>query len=218
MPSKIKVVVFDFDGVILESAHVKTEAFCDLYADHGPDVVAKVREHHLANLGISRFKKFAWISEHVFGKPLTTEASAELGERFSNLALDRVLRAPFVKGAHEALLALAPKLALFVASGTPQEELQLIVERRELAPLFQEVHGTPREKPAILSDLMARKQLAPSEVLFVGDGKSDHDAAVATSVAFLARDTPDLHDHWVARGVRRQPDLTSLPSVVSEWS
>ena len=218
MTSRIRTVVFDFDGVILESADVKTDAFCELYAEHGPEVVQKVRAHHLANVGISRFKKFAWIAEHVLGQPLTDHASAALGDRFSELALAKVLAAPFVPGAEAALGALGGLgLPLFVASGTPEDELRLIVERRGLSPVFRETHGTPREKPEILRDLLARLALAPDQLLFIGDGMSDYKAARAAGVEFLARDTPPLHDEWGKLGVRREPDLIRLPEVVAAW-
>jgi phosphoglycolate phosphatase-like HAD superfamily hydrolase len=210
--------VFDFDGVILESADVKTEAFVELYAEHGDEVVGKVREHHLANLGISRFKKFAWIAENVLGCALTDDDSAALGRRFTDLSLARVLAAPFVPGAEDALAALcAQGLPLFVASGTPVDELQHIVDRRGLRAAFREVHGTPREKPAILGDLFARHGFTPDDVLFIGDGMSDYRAACAAGTHFLARDTPALHDEWLALGVRREPDLIRLPEVVAAW-
>ena len=216
--TSLSAVVFDFDGVILESADVKTDAFVELYADHGADVVGKVRAHHLANLGISRFKKFAWIAENVFGRPLGDDESAALGRRFSDLAFAKVLAVPFVPGAEAALAALAHRgLPMFVASGTPQDELQLIVARRGLADTFREVHGAPREKPEILRDLLARHGLAPHQVLFVGDGMSDYKAARAVETPFLARDTPALHADWVALGVRREPDLRRLPEVVATW-
>jgi phosphoglycolate phosphatase-like HAD superfamily hydrolase len=210
--------VFDFDGVILESAEVKTDAFVELYAEHGTEVVAAVRAHHLANLGISRFKKFAWIAEHVLRGPLSEAQSAALGVRFSDLALAKVLAAPFVPGADAALAAVgALELPMFVASGTPVDELRMIVERRGLAAWFREVHGAPREKPEVLRDLMARHGLAPAEVLFIGDGMSDYKAACAAGTLFLARDTPALHDDWVALGVRREPDLVRLPEVIRAW-
>ena len=217
VPDRIRAVVFDFDGVILESADVKTNAFVDLFADHGAAIVAGVRAHHLANLGISRFKKFAWIYENLLGRAITEAESAELGRRFGDLALQRVLEAPFVPGAREAVAQLAAQLPLFVASCTPQDELDLIVDRRQLRPYFREVWGAPAEKPVILRDLMARHGLAPSEIMFVGDGMSDYKAAVAAEVQFLARDTPDLHDEWMRIGVQRRPDLVDLPSVVSGW-
>jgi phosphoglycolate phosphatase-like HAD superfamily hydrolase len=214
----LAAVVFDFDGVILESADVKTEAFAELYAEHGADVVGRVRAHHLANLGISRFKKFAWIAEHVLHRPITEDESAALGRRFTELALAKVLAAPFVPGAEAAIAALSARgLPLFVASGTPGDELEMIVLRRGLGPAFREVHGAPREKPEILRDLLARHALAADQVLFVGDGMSDFKAARAVGTAFLARDTPPIHAEWAALGVRREPDLVRLPEVVAAW-
>ena len=166
----IRTVIFDFDGVVLESADVKTEAFIDLYAEHGPEEVARVREHHLANLGISRFKKFEWIAEHILGVAMSAAEREALGVKFSDLALGKVLTAPFVGGAEVALMSLAEQMPLFVASGTPHGELALIVERRGLSPRFREVHGSPAEKPAIIEDLRTRFGFAKHEVLFVGDG------------------------------------------------
>lgn len=213
----IRAVVFDFDGVVLESADVKTDAFVELFADHGADFAAQVKAHHLANLGISRFKKFAWIHEHLLGRAITDDESRALGERFTALALEKILAAPFVPGAEAALAALAATHPLFVASGTPDDELNLIVDRRGLRGRFREVHGTPREKPEILRDLMARHGLGRDETLFIGDGASDHKAAAATGVEFLARDTPALHDHWTALGVHRVPDLATLVERVRTW-
>jgi phosphoglycolate phosphatase-like HAD superfamily hydrolase len=213
----IKAIVFDFDGVIVESADVKTDAFVELFSAYGPDVAAAVKAHHLANMGISRFVKFAWIYQNLLEKPLPEAESAALGERFTALALDKVLAAPFVPGAETALAALVPRYPLFVASGTPQGELDLIVDRRGLRGVFREVHGTPREKPAILADLLVRHGLGAAQVLFVGDGLSDYNAAAATGVEFLARDTPPLHDRWAALGVKRRPDLTELVALVEAW-
>jgi phosphoglycolate phosphatase-like HAD superfamily hydrolase len=213
----LRAVVFDFDGVILESADVKTDAFCELFAHLPDEHVAAVRRHHLDNLGISRFKKFAWIYENLLGKPISDDESTALGQRFSDLALEKILAAPFVPGADVALRELSARYPLFVASGTPHDELGMIVERRGLGGHFREVWGTPTEKPQILTDVMARHGWGRDEVLFIGDGMSDYKAAHKVGVQFLARDTPALSAEWIALGVRRQPDLTDLASVVATW-
>jgi len=214
---RLRAVVFDFDGVVLESADVKTEAFVELFAHLPAEHVEQVRRHHLDNMGISRFKKFAWIYENLLGRAIGDDESQALGVRFSDLALARILAAPFVPGAREALDALAHRYALFVASGTPHDELADIVARRGLTRSFREVWGTPTEKPHILADIMKRYTLQPQQVLFIGDGMSDYKAARATGVEFLARDTPALHDEWVRLGVTRAPDLTDLPERVARW-
>jgi phosphoglycolate phosphatase-like HAD superfamily hydrolase len=213
----IKAITFDFDGVVLESADVKTDAFVELFAAYGPAVQAQVKAHHLANTGISRFKKFAWIHTNLLDRSLSEAESRALGDRFSALVLEKVIAAPFVDGARDALAELSARFPLFVASGTPQDELDLVVDRRGLRAWFVEVHGTPREKPEILADVIARRALRPRELLFIGDGRSDHQAAVATGVEFLARTTPDLDGYWREHGVRRVPDLVDLAAVVAAW-
>jgi phosphoglycolate phosphatase-like HAD superfamily hydrolase len=180
-------------------------------------VVARVREHHLAHLGISRFKKFAWIAANILGEKLSEVEGAALGERFGELALSKVLACPFVPGAATSLQELARSLPLVVASGTPQGELDLIIKRRGIASHFAEVHGSPSEKPAVVRALIERLRISPTEVLFIGDGMSDYLAAREVGVEFLARDTPALHDDWVRLGVRRTPDLERLPILVAEW-
>jgi phosphoglycolate phosphatase-like HAD superfamily hydrolase len=214
---RLRAIVFDFDGVILESADIKTEAFLELYREYGEEFVEQVRAHHLANTGISRFKKFAWIAENLLKQPLSEADSVALGERLSSLALAKVLAAPMVPGAQTALEQLVQRMPLFVASGTPQGELDLIVERRGLKRFFREVWGTPAEKPAIVRDLLARYGLTPDQVLFIGDGLSDHSAAMATGLHFLARSTPPLREDWVRLQVRRADDLSTLVGEVERW-
>ena len=214
----LRAIVFDFDGVVLESADLKTEAFIELFAHHGATVASQVEAHHLANVGISRFKKFEWIYANILQQPLSAEHCQALGEKFSALALDKILAAPFVPGALDALQTLAGQLPLFVASGTPQGELDFIVEQRGLGAYFDEVWGTPTEKPVILRDLISRFQVAADEMLFIGDGLSDYKAAHAVGTGFLARDTAALAETWRSKAVRLSSDLRTLPAIIQGWS
>ena len=52
-PSPVDAIIFDFDGVLVESVDVKTNAFAMLYAEHGPDVVKRVVAYHQEHGGIS---------------------------------------------------------------------------------------------------------------------------------------------------------------------
>ena len=53
----IKSIIFDFDGVIAESTNIKTDAFVSLYSKYSEEVQATVKNYHLKNSGISRYKK-----------------------------------------------------------------------------------------------------------------------------------------------------------------
>ncbi len=209
-----RVVVFDFDGVILESADIKTDAFVDLFS-HRPEHLEAIRRHHLSNLGVSRFKKFEWIHRELLGVPYTRETESQLGAAFANLVLEKVLAAPFVEGAEEALTSLGRVAKLFVASGTPEEELQHIVERRGLRHHFLGVRGSPNEKTTVIEEALSATGVSREELVFVGDGESDLRAAKATGVRFIARDTPTLHDFWVQSKVSLIQDLRPLPAMLA---
>ena len=53
--NKIKAIIFDFDGVIVESLDIKTGAFKKLYEVFSEEIATKVVNHHLINGGISRY-------------------------------------------------------------------------------------------------------------------------------------------------------------------
>ena len=80
--SGAEAVLFDFDGVILESAEIKTRAFADLYADH-PELVERIVAHHLEHVGLSRYAKFEWISRNLLGRELSAEESRRLDRQFT---------------------------------------------------------------------------------------------------------------------------------------
>lgn len=183
----IEAILFDFDGVIVESADIKTEAFRTLYAGNHPDAVDAIVAYHLSNEGISRYDKFRHIQSVILGEPIDEATVQALGVRFSELALDAILAAPFVPGAIEFLEAHLGQLPMFLVSGTPQEELRHIARERGIDKFFQEVHGTPRAKADIIGDVLVRYGLDPEAAVLVGDADSDRRAAEATGVTFIAR-------------------------------
>ena len=56
----IKNIIFDFDGVILDSVNIKTEAFYKLFEQYGSKIANQVVDYHIINGGMSRFKKFEY--------------------------------------------------------------------------------------------------------------------------------------------------------------
>ena len=209
----IHAIIFDLDGVILESGNIKTQAFLELFAEY-PQWHARILEHHLENLGISRYDKFEWIYRELLRKPLSPAERAHLGECFSQIVLAKILDCPFVPGALETLKTLADKCLLFIGSGTPQAELDLILERRGLDRYFVNCWGAPATKTAIVNLVLNEYALEPSHILFVGDGSSDYDAASEMGIHFLARDTSEQHALWVALGVQKIPDLKGFSQLV----
>lgn len=195
---EVRLVVFDFDGVILESAEIKTRAFVEMF-DHVPDHLEAIRRHHLENLGISRFEKFRWILRELLDEEPTPERLERLGDDFSHRVHEAVVACPFVPGARDALgAARATGRPRWVASGTPHDELLRVIRERGLERDFESVHGSPASKTRILRSALEHLDLAPHEALMVGDGTTDRNAARDVGCRFLARSTPEQHDVWLA--------------------
>jgi len=210
----LKAVIFDFDGVILESADIKTEAFLELFSDY-PEHQEAILRYHLDNVGISRFQKFDWIYTELLRSPLDAVQARNLGDAFSEIIFDKIIACPLVPGALDLLKQLHLSTKLFVASGTPQEELELVVHHRGLKPYFREIWGSPERKADIIRTILDRYNLAREEVLFVGDGISDYRAASETGIPFFARKRNGMSQTWDELGVMGGYDLTPIASLFS---
>ncbi|MDB9837531.1 HAD-IA family hydrolase [Schleiferiaceae bacterium] len=186
--------IFDFDGVIKDSVKVKSEAFVQLYASEGKEFQRKVEEYHLANGGISRYVKFKVWNEWL-GRSTSEEAIDELAKNFAQLVIDNVVASPYVNGAIEALESASENALCFIATGTPDEEINLILNQLELDKYFREVYGSSRKKSLIIKDILKRFLLSPSEVLFIGDAQTDYQAALENGLDFYLRKT-DYNTDW----------------------
>ncbi|MBD3426567.1 MAG: HAD hydrolase-like protein [Candidatus Omnitrophica bacterium] len=186
----IKSIIFDFDGVILESAGIKTEAFKEIFADvfiGQPEKLQRVMDYHIRNAGISRFVKFRYAYEQLLHEQLSKDKETELGEKFARVVYDKVIAAPFVPGARKFLERNRDSYLFFIASGTPEQELSRIIKARHLGSFFKEVHGSPKEKKDIITDVMERHGFSRDEVAYVGDAESDRLAAESSRVIFIER-------------------------------
>lgn len=207
---KLSAVVFDCDGVLIESNEVKTRAFGRTVETYGQEAGERLVAYHLENGGVSRVQKFQWFFREVIKAPLTDETLSGLCERFTRLCIDAVLDAPMVAGAKESLDFLSDRLPLFVASGTPDQELKDILTQKGLASYFLGIHGTPPEKQHLLERIISTNRLAPSQVLMVGDAATDLDAAQYSNTLFYGRGERFSED-----GVPWGEDLTGLVTFLS---
>ncbi|WP_420386073.1 HAD family hydrolase [Roseivirga sp.] len=190
-----KCMFFDFDGVVLESGDIKTEAFVELF--NGLGIEDEVKEHHLANQGVSRYDKFRWITENLLEREYNPSIEEELGARFASIVKQKVIESPFVEGFEAMIQAVRDaKIYCVVASGTPHEELNSIIRSRSIDSWFDEVYGSPRKKDEIVKMVLADKGFKKTECLFFGDASTDFEAAEQVGIDFFARLTDELAPYW----------------------
>ncbi|MCG6551104.1 MAG: HAD hydrolase-like protein [Candidatus Magnetominusculus sp. LBB02] len=188
----INTIIFDFDGVLVESVDIKTRAFARVFEQEGKDVMDSVVEFHLNNTGVSRFDKFRYIYKTILKRPLTDAQFNELCRHFAALVVDEVAEAPYVKGAKEFLDNFAAQTyTCFVSTATPQDEIEQIIRRRNMETYFKAVHGAPKKKAEIVKEILATYSISYENAVYVGDAMSDYNAAAVNQVPFIARASAD---------------------------
>jgi len=212
----LKLIILDFDGVIVESTDIKTEAFRKLFSDY-PKHVHTIVEYHKKNAGVSRYEKFSYIYKNILKQPLDERKMAELGKRFSALVVEEIKACPLVPGTLKFLEKYSKRVRLFIASSTPEEELRHLVKARGLQKYFHGVYGAPSKKSEITLKIMKEENVKKKEVLFVGDSAADHAEARKAGVQFIGR-VANLADCPFPEGVKTIRDLNELGAVVEELS
>ncbi len=207
------VLVFDFDGVLVDSMDIKADAFCSLYADQSPEIIQAIRAFHAENGGMPREKKFEHFETKILGKDFDRDRLDRLSRDFSVAVVDRVASASEIEGAGQLLQELAPQYPLFVASATPEAELRAIVDRRGWSSFFVAVYGSPRSKSEILRDISHRRRIDISQLLLVGDSAHDLEAARSAGSAFLG--FADNGRNSFPPGVETIPRLPALAKWLS---
>jgi HAD superfamily hydrolase (TIGR01549 family) len=212
----IKAIIFDFDGVLVESVDVKTRAFVKMFDKEGEEVVREVTDYHLKNGGVSRVRKFKYYYEEVLKRSLSEETLEELCDTFSGLVIEEVINSPYVKGAKEFLDEFYTKLDFYVASGTPEEELTEIVRCRGMETYFKGIFGSPARKGDIARMILRQNSYNTNEVVFIGDSITDLKGARDSGVGFIGRVADTENKPFAGIGIRVLKDLSSLEGIILE--
>jgi phosphoglycolate phosphatase-like HAD superfamily hydrolase len=184
----LRVIIMDFDGVVIESNDVKTEAFQQVFSK-SPGYTEIMMAFHHAHVSLSRFGKFEHLLE-LMGKKGNAELMAEIAEDFSKRVIQGIVAVPLVPGAESFLRYVTQRLPVYLASVTPEDELDLILSKRGLSHWFRKVYGCPPwTKPDAILAVLKREGVQPEDALLIGDSAGDQRAAQATGVGFLGRDS-----------------------------
>ena len=180
-------LIFDCDGVVLDSNRLKTEAFRIAAEPYGDAAAAALVTYHVANGGVSRYVKFAHFLDHIVPEhaPDTTGPGLEgLLSAYAEAVRAGLLSCAVADGL-DALRAATPRAAWMIVSGGDQSELREIFTARSLAEYFDAgIFGSPDTKHEILARELAAGTIR-RPALFLGDSRFDHEAATRAGIGFV---------------------------------
>lgn len=183
----LALLVFDCDGVIVESMDVKTRAFERIGSEFSKEMGERLAMYHVMHGGVNRYEKFDWLYKMALGRSPTPKEAASLNERFVAYALQEVALSPLVKGVQEVLDRWKGRVPMYVASGAPQDELVFLLEKRGLAHYFKGIYGYPPSKGQLLLKILKESGREAEETVMIGDSSYDLKAAEQAGTLFYGR-------------------------------
>ena len=192
----MKVIFWDFDGVILNSNEVRDMGFSETLKDYPADQVNKLLEFHRINGGLSRYVKFRYFFEEIRNEKLSDARLNELTNSFSTimkkalsdkglLIMETVyfIKELFEKG-----------WPMHIVSGSDGTELLYLCKKLEIDQYFLSIQGSPTPKKELVSNVLLKKSYDKSKCLLIGDSVNDLEAAKTNDIAFYGYNNPNLRE------------------------
>ncbi|MFN4329325.1 MAG: HAD family hydrolase [Limnobacter sp.] len=172
--AKYATIVFDCDGVLIDANQPKVDAFVKAMPEGVSDEQRTLFAQTMArNFGKSR----QWLLD-TFAEICPAHASedniAGLLSRYSALVSSGYLQWAATEGSEAFIANAASTKTLYVASGSNQEELRQVFDKRGLRQYFADVLGGPVSKHENLRSIIDK---AEQPALFVGDSIIDYESA-----------------------------------------
>ncbi len=212
---KYKTIVFDCDGVILNSNGTKISAYFDVARRMGgTDAQAQALvDYHVKIGSYPRNGKIEYYYKEILKQSLTTELMEKALKAFDEI-LDETLMQCEIAPKLKELKQHTDQANWMILSGGDQVELRKIFKRRDLSPLFElGIFGGPDTKDIVLEREKANGNIQ-FPALFVGDSRFDHQASTNAGLDFVFLSNWTEVQDWAAycsqNGVKTAANIASL--------
>lgn len=211
--NEYNALVFDCDGVILDSNIIKTNAFYQSAKVYGDAPAQALVDYHVQNGGISRYAKFEYLMTDILGRGVDQKELGALLDIFSYEVQQGLLTCAVAEGLDE-LRDKTINANWFIVSGGDQLELRGVFAARGLDQLFDGgIFGSPETKDSILArEINSLTINRPA--LFLGDSKYDYLAAVKARLDFIFlsdwSEFSDYQEYCLQKNIRIIPKLRDL--------
>jgi phosphoglycolate phosphatase-like HAD superfamily hydrolase len=189
----IKNILFDFDGVLLDSMKIKGDGFVELFKEYPLNALRKLESYHYANGGISRFAKIRYFFNTILHQPITDQKIEDLAERFSQIIAEKLFdRNNLIEETITFIQQNHLRYNCHIVSGAEHQELNALCKHFEIDPYFKSIQGSPTPKNDLVRSLLQTYHYHPDETLLIGDSINDFEAAKANHILFSGYNNQEL--------------------------
>tara|TARA_B100001758_G_C18415274_1_gene619034 strand:- start:223 stop:864 length:642 start_codon:yes stop_codon:yes gene_type:complete len=208
----IKVVVFDFDGTLVDSNEIKKDIFFDIAEDFIKGSSDTMRDILSRNKGhMTRYEIFDELLNRYRDKEMQEDeihSSLDmLVEKYTLISEKEVGSAKEIDGARNILDSLYKRFPLFINSATPTETLKRIIKHRRWSSYFRDIFGSERTKLENLEAIRDLEDVKRSDMIMIGDSNDDYFAARDFNCHFIGLDNLDYSDTFIVKSLYEIEEL-----------
>jgi len=189
----LKNILFDFDGVLIDSMPIRNDGFKTIFEDFNIHHVQELSEYHNKNGGLSRYHKIEYFFNNILKKEISKEKVNEYASSFSKIMKKKLnnkdllidVSIDFVKKNFNTY-------NFHIVSGSDQEELIFLCKKLSISKYFKSIHGSPTTKSTLIKNLIYKYNYQNSSTALIGDSINDYDAAKLNNISFYAFNNESL--------------------------
>lgn len=186
-------ILWDFDGVILDSNSIRDSGFIEALKEYPSEEVEQLMEFHRQNGGLSRYVKFRFFFEQVRGEVVTDEQIQALAVRFSECIREKLFNPErLILDALEYIRQNYKKQHMHIVSGSDQAELREVCGKLGIDMYFRSIHGSPAPKNDLVKNILELNGYKQSETVLIGDSVNDYHAAKLNGIQFWGCNNKEL--------------------------
>lgn len=195
MNKKAKIILWDFDGVILDSMSVRDWGFRQIFKHYAEEQVSQLIAYHRTNGGLSRYVKIRYFYEELLGKSITEDKVFQYAEAFSTLMKQELIRPENL--INDALMFIKENFKNYnfhIVSGSDENELRFLCKALEIDSYFISIHGSPTPKTELVNNLLKQYDYKKENTCLIGDSFNDYEAATANNISFYGYNNEKLKE------------------------
>lgn len=189
----IKNILWDFDGVILDSMPIRDYGFRKIFENYSAEVVEKFISYHRHNGGLSRFYKIKYFYNELLGEEISSEQIQEYADRFTIIMKEELVNPKYlIEDSVNFINTNHKNYNFHIVSGSEHNELNYLCDKLGLSDFFLTIHGSPTTKKDLVKKLLKKEKYKLEETILIGDSINDYEAAKNNAINFYGYNNKEL--------------------------
>ncbi|WP_345980680.1 HAD family hydrolase [Sulfurimonas sp. HSL3-2] len=189
----IKNILWDFDGVILDSMKIKGDGFVELFKEYDKDKVSLLEKYHYQNGGVSRFEKIKYFYNTILNREISEEKITALAIEFAKIIEKKLYQKEnLFEESVEFIKMNYKNFDFHIVSGAEHKELNELCQYFGLSQYFKTINGSPTSKEILVMNIVEKYHYKRDETILIGDAMTDYNAAIKNNINFYGYNNPEL--------------------------